>query len=157
MLKNSLKIRRLERHWSQAELAEKAGISRTAVSAIEGQRLVPSVASALAIAGALGCAVEDLFGPDKTAPIGEPAWAFPPKQTRCRYWRTSVGRHDLLFPTETSDAGLLEHDGVFADGALLPRGSGAPEETLVMACCDPAVGLLVRQLARAAGIRLLVL
>jgi len=35
--------RRLAREWSQAELAERAGISRAAVSAIEGERLSPSV------------------------------------------------------------------------------------------------------------------
>jgi molybdate-binding protein/transcriptional regulator with XRE-family HTH domain len=157
IIDNRLKARRLKRQWSQAELALKAGISRTAVSAIEGRRLVPSVAAALALAAALDCAVEDLFGPDKTAAAGEPAWAFPPPSATCRYWQALVGGRVLRYPVESSEAGLVEHDGLFAEGACRPRNPSVPDNTLVMACCDPASGLLVRELARAAGIRLLVL
>src|ERR1017187_2367538 len=36
---NPVLARRLAREWSQMELAERAGISRAAVSAIEGERL----------------------------------------------------------------------------------------------------------------------
>jgi molybdate-binding protein/transcriptional regulator with XRE-family HTH domain len=157
MLTNRLKARRLERQWSQADLAAKAGISRTAVSAIEGRRLVPSVAAALALAAALGCAVEDLFGPEKAATADEPSWAFPPLTTPCRYWLARVGDRLLRYPTEPSEAGLVEHDGLFANGCSQTRQFSAPDETLVMACCDPAAGILVRQLARDTGIRLLVI
>src|SRR4051794_29327800 len=61
-LPNRVKSHRLKRGWSQAELAHRAGISRTAVSAIEVNRLVPSVAAALSLANALDCSVEELFG-----------------------------------------------------------------------------------------------
>ncbi len=61
-LTNHVRAFRLERGWSQAELAQRSGISRTAVSAIEIQRLTPSVSAALALAAALECRVEDLFG-----------------------------------------------------------------------------------------------
>ena len=47
---NPVLARRLAREWSQAELAARAGISRAAVSAIEGERLSPAVATALAMA-----------------------------------------------------------------------------------------------------------
>ena len=154
---NRLKRRRLERQLSQADLAAKAGISRTAISAIEGSRSVPSVAAALALAAALGCSVEDLFGPEKAAPQDEPTWALPPPATRCRYWLARVGERLLRYPVEFSDAGLMEHDGLFTESGIQARELGAPDQTLVMACCDPAVGLLVRQLARVAGVRLLVL
>src|SRR5262245_8617655 len=60
-LTNRLRQRRLDRKWSQQELAERAGIARASVSAIEMGRLVPSAASALALAAALNCRVEDLF------------------------------------------------------------------------------------------------
>ena len=46
---NPVLARRLAKEWSQAELAERVGISRAAVSAIEGERLSPSVATALAL------------------------------------------------------------------------------------------------------------
>ena len=156
-LTNRLKARRLERRWSQADLAVKAGISRTAVSAIEGRRLVPSVAAALALAAALGCAVEDLFGPEKALAADELSWALPPPTMPCRYWLARVGDRVLRFPTEPSEAGLLEHDGLFTRGGAQARQLRAPDETLVMACCDPAAGILVRQLARDAGVRLLVI
>lgn len=57
-----VQTRRLARQWSQAELAERAGISRAAVSAIEGERLSPSVATALVLAAVFECSVEELFG-----------------------------------------------------------------------------------------------
>src|SRR6202030_4317371 len=56
---NRVRAYRRERNWSQADLAQRAAISRTAVSAIEINRLVPSVAAALALAAAFGCTVED--------------------------------------------------------------------------------------------------
>jgi DNA-binding XRE family transcriptional regulator len=59
---NPVLARRLARQWSQAELAQRAGISRAAVSAIEVERLSPSVATALALAAVFECSVEELFG-----------------------------------------------------------------------------------------------
>jgi DNA-binding XRE family transcriptional regulator len=44
---NRVRPYRESRGWSQAELARRAGISRAAVSAIEVNRLVPSVTAAL--------------------------------------------------------------------------------------------------------------
>src|SRR5438067_6808669 len=82
---NRVRQHRRAKGWSQAELAPRAGISRAAVSAIEIDRLVPSVAAALALADAFGCTVEDLFGP-QTAATGEPKWAWPPAQSAGRYW-----------------------------------------------------------------------
>ena len=43
--RNSVLMRRRARNWSQVQLAERVGISRAAVSAIEGERLSPSVAT----------------------------------------------------------------------------------------------------------------
>ena len=63
-LRNRVKQFRHERGWSQDYLAEKYGISRSAVSAIEIQRLVPSVNAALALAKAFECQVEELFSFD---------------------------------------------------------------------------------------------
>jgi putative molybdopterin biosynthesis protein len=62
VLHNRVRARRLERAWSQLDLAEQAGVSRTAVSAIEGNRLIPSVGAALSLARAFRCTVEELFG-----------------------------------------------------------------------------------------------
>ena len=67
MSRNPILERRLARKWSQAELAERAGIPRAAISATEGERLSPSVATALALAAVLECSVEELFGRGRPA------------------------------------------------------------------------------------------
>jgi molybdate-binding protein/transcriptional regulator with XRE-family HTH domain len=153
---NRVKIFRQQRGWSQEQLAQRAGISRAAVSAVEIQRLVPSVAAALALATALGCRVEDLFG---AAVCGdeEKNWAWPPTQEPCRFWHARVGGRLLLFPVEATVAGVIAHDGVFRNGRCHPSGAASPECTLVMASCDPAAGLLANEFARTSGFRLLVL
>src|SRR4029079_15670670 len=51
----------------------------------------------------------------------------------------------------------VAHDGVLAYGRLQSQPHQSPTETLVMACCDPAVGLLVRELAMISHVRLRVL
>jgi DNA-binding XRE family transcriptional regulator len=60
-LQNLVKVYRLQRGWSQAELARRSGISRAAVSAIEINRLVPSVVAGLSLARVFSCSVECLF------------------------------------------------------------------------------------------------
>jgi len=46
---------------TQAELAERAGITRKSINAIEAGQMVPSTILALKLARALGLTVEDLF------------------------------------------------------------------------------------------------
>jgi molybdate-binding protein/transcriptional regulator with XRE-family HTH domain len=155
-LPNRVRQHRTARGWTQAELARRAGISRAAVSAVEIERLVPSVAAALALATALGSTVEELFGPGADRP-GDPEWAWPPERTPCRYWQAEVRGRVLRFPAEATPAGVVPHDGVFANGTAVPGDSPDPRSTLVVACCDPAAGLLAAEYARASGFRLLAL
>jgi molybdate-binding protein/transcriptional regulator with XRE-family HTH domain len=152
---NRVKACRIARGWSQDELARRSGISRAGVSAIEVQRLVPSTAAALALAAALDRRVEELFLLQE--PVNEEeGWAWPPTVDPCRFWRARVGRRDLRFPVEVSPLGMIPHDG-FAEGRhLKQQGAQRAIETLVLACCDPAAGLLARSLESASGYRLLV-
>lgn len=154
-LQNCVRARRTARGWSQQELADRAGLARASVSAIEIQRLTPSTAAALALAAALDCRVEDLFEFPRRQSV-EPNWAWPPTARLCRYWQAEAGGHTWLYPYEATQLGTIEHDGVFVDGHAQLRAVAVPR-TLVMACCDPAVGLLARELARSSGIRLLAL
>src|SRR5215471_8073760 len=128
-----LKTHRLSRQWSQAELAQRAGISRAAVSAIELNRLVPSVSAALALAGVLDCSVENLFALSAADASKAASWAWPPSHDCCRFWHAKVGARTLLYPVETTAAGMVEHDGVFENGVLRTRSRFAPEQTLVLA------------------------
>ena len=152
-LKNLVRERRSARGWSQQELAQRAAIARASVSAIEMGRLVPSAAAALALAAALDCRVEDLFQLT-TAPATGPDWAWDPGGTPARYWQAEVNGREWLYPLEPTYLGTLAHDGLYDGTSLLPRVE-TPPPTLVMACCDPAVGLLATEFSRASGIRLL--
>lgn len=53
-----IKLRRIALNMTQNDLASRAGISRTEVTALEGDRHAPSVAAALAIADVLETTVE---------------------------------------------------------------------------------------------------
>lgn len=152
---NRLRVLRAVRGWSQAELAELAGISRTAVSAIEMNRLVPSVATALALASVLETTVERLFGnADHT--LQTTKWAWQPVAYPCRFWQARLGRRMLRYPIETFSFGMV-HDGICKDGQITLHQPADPNKTLVIASCDPAAGLLAVEFARATGFRLIVL
>jgi molybdate-binding protein/DNA-binding XRE family transcriptional regulator len=153
---NRVRQQRTSRGWSQADLAQRAGISRAAVSAIEIDRLVPSVVAALALAAAFDCTVEALFGGQNES-RADPTWAWPPPQTPCRYWHARVGCKYLRYPSESGSAGVVAHDGVYRDGTITPRDGADPDTTLVIGSCDPAAGLLAAEYARTTGYRLLVL
>jgi len=152
--RNRVKARRIARNWSQEELSRRSGVSRAGISAIEMERLVPSVAAALSIAQAFGCHVEDLFGTGRSTST-VPSWAWPGVRQPTRFWHAEIGGRRLLYPVEDIALGTIGADGVLRDGELHEHPQAAAEDTLVMACCDPAVGLLAAQLARSSGIRLL--
>ena len=150
-----VQTRRLARQWSQAELAERTGISRAAVSAIEGERLSPSVATALALAAVFECSVEELFGHGGISKSRGSDWAWSPRGETSRYWEAEIGHHRLLYPVEAVTLNPCPHDGIWQNG-VLHGNSPAAEQTLVMASCDPAAGLLAAEYARASGFRLLI-
>jgi putative transcriptional regulator len=62
-MKNRLRVLRAENGWSQAELAEKLGVSRQAVNAIETGKHDPSLNLAFSIADIFGQRIEELFLP----------------------------------------------------------------------------------------------
>jgi putative transcriptional regulator len=63
-VKNHLRVLRAEREWSQADLAERLGVSRQTVNAIETGRCDPSLPLAFGIARAFGKLIEEVFEPD---------------------------------------------------------------------------------------------
>jgi putative transcriptional regulator len=62
-MKNRLRVLRAERRWSQAELAERVGVSRQAINAVETGKHDPSLTLAFALAGAFDLRIEEVFDP----------------------------------------------------------------------------------------------
>lgn len=60
-MKNRLKVLRAEANLSQADLADRIGVSRQTVNSIETGRYVPSTVLALKLAAVFAKPVEDLF------------------------------------------------------------------------------------------------
>ena len=140
-LSNRVRTCRIARGWSQDDLAVRAGISRAGVSSIETSRLVPSTSAALALAAALECRVEDLFQLG-SASAEQTAWAWQPEREPCRYWRASVAGREPVYPVEPTNLGVVGHDGVCEKENFASSSLTAPSDTLVIASCDPAIGLL---------------
>ena len=65
-MKNHVRELRTAQGWSQGELAERLGVSRQTVNAIETERYDPSLPLAFVIAELFGKRIEDLFEPGKT-------------------------------------------------------------------------------------------
>jgi len=60
-VKNRLKVLRAERDWSQAHLADKLGVSRQTVNALETGRYDPSLPLAFKIARLFQMPIESIF------------------------------------------------------------------------------------------------
>ena len=61
MIENRLKVLRAERDWTQADLADRVGISRQAVISIEKYKYTPSLELAFKIADAFGVSIVQVF------------------------------------------------------------------------------------------------
>lgn len=60
-MKNRLRVLRAERSWSQQDLAERLGVSRQSVNAIETGRYDPSLPLAFTIAEVFAMPIEQIF------------------------------------------------------------------------------------------------
>jgi putative transcriptional regulator len=60
-LKNRLREARVAVGWTQAELAERVGVSRKTINTVENGVFIPSTVLALKLARALDVSVEGLF------------------------------------------------------------------------------------------------
>ena len=148
---NRVRERRIAHGLTQSDLAQRAGISRTAVTAIEGGKIVPSVATALLLATELRCTVEELFGTSSdTSESSSWAWRHPSGSSR--FWQAEVFGRVLKYPALSSPLMTPPPDNLSNESAASVAG-----ETLVLACCDPAAGLLASHFQAATGMRMIVI
>jgi putative molybdopterin biosynthesis protein len=165
-LENSLRSRRQAIGLSQQGLAQRCGLTRQAVNAIEAGQYVPNTSVALRLAKALGCTVEELFQLADQWPRLEAEWlgetpAAEMGRTRIRLAR--VGDRLLARPLTGSMAPLIAADGLTVPNPggphqSLPEGRRVAvdilidgrllENTVVVLGCDPALALLGAHLTR---------
>jgi putative transcriptional regulator len=72
-VKNSLRVLRAERDWSQAELADQLGVSRQTVNALETGKYDPSLPLAFKIARLFDRMIEEIFDPEDSIEARRPA------------------------------------------------------------------------------------
>jgi len=61
VIKNRLKVLRAERDWTQADLAQRVGVSRQAVISIEKYKYAPSLELAFKLAKAFDVEITEVF------------------------------------------------------------------------------------------------
>ena len=162
---SQVRARRLAAGLSQQGLAERCGLTRQAVSAIEGGQYIPNTAVALRLGRILGCTVEDLFRLPSEPPrieaelLGEGLDAGRP--TRVQLAR--VGERMLARPLTGPAAPRTAADGfahpVDQDLEIAKHGNRPVavdllvepeliEQTVVVLGCDPSLALLSAHLSR---------
>jgi len=60
-MKNNIKVKRAIQDFTQADLANKIGVSRQTIHAIETGKYVPSLSLALKMAVVFDCKIEDIY------------------------------------------------------------------------------------------------
>jgi molybdate-binding protein/DNA-binding XRE family transcriptional regulator len=153
-LENRLRVKRQALALSQKQLADLAGITRQAVSALEADRYSPATSVALQLARALHCRVEDLFSIKQGGEIieGELLGVLPEGNSLVRAQVTQVGHRLLVRPLV--GIGELSSLSTTADGVIigadpdknrvkvkLLKGRDTVRRKVVVGGCDPAMFL----------------
>jgi len=63
-VKNTLRVLRAEKNWSQADVATHLGVSRQTINAVETGKYDPSLPLAFGIAHLFGKRIEEIFLPE---------------------------------------------------------------------------------------------
>jgi putative transcriptional regulator len=63
-VKSRLKVLRAEKDWSQAELADRVGVARQTIVALEGGKYAPSLPLAFKLSKLFQKPVEEIFDPE---------------------------------------------------------------------------------------------
>ena len=71
-MNNRLKCLRSERNWTQADLAQYAGVSRQTINAIEKGKFDPSLPLAFRLAKLFNLQIEEIFLDDQSTVTGSP-------------------------------------------------------------------------------------
>jgi putative molybdopterin biosynthesis protein len=146
---------------SQAELAERAGVTRQAVSAIEAGQYLPNTAVALRLSRALGCVVEDLFrlrdiSQKLRARVVAASGGDAPSEAGGRVQLARVGDQVVARPLDGPAGFAAAADGIVETVANEGRSVEVsllidPEtvdHSVVVLGCDPSLALLGQHVQR---------
>ncbi len=164
-LENSVRAHRERLGLSQQQLANRAGVTRHAILAIESGRRVPSTTLALRLGRALGCGVEELFQLTPTAGVSARIASGPEGRRHAsgRGDRVALGRiggrlvaHPLAFDATVGADGVLLSAHPDQTGLVRPFGElGLLDRSVLVAGCAPLLGALAQRVhARFADARL---
>jgi molybdate-binding protein/DNA-binding XRE family transcriptional regulator len=153
-MENRLREKRQALGISQKELADLAGITRQAVSALEANHYSPATSVALQLARAMHCRVEDLFSLKSSGEVveGELIGPLPLGSVPVRAHVTQIGDRVLVRPLQ--GIGELAGLGATADGLVVESNAKKPRvkvrllkdrreirRTIVVGGCDPSMFL----------------
>jgi molybdate-binding protein/DNA-binding XRE family transcriptional regulator len=160
-LENRLRQRRQAAGISQKQLAERAGVTRQAVAAVEANQYCPATSVALLLARVLRCRVEDLFsiGGDGEVIDGELLGRLPRSHDHRRAQVTQVGSRllvraldgvgELTSLTASADGLILDADAKSARVKVrLLKDRETLRRRVVLGGCDPAMFLAAEHLRR---------
>jgi len=160
-IENHLREKRQARALSQRQLADLAGITRQAVSALEANQYSPATSVALQLARALHCRVEDLFSIKQGGEIIEGELLSPPPRGDhpVRAQVMEIGRRVLVRPLH--GLGELANLSAMADGLIvesnpdksrvsvrLLKDRDVMRRKIVVGGCDPAMFLAAEYIAK---------
>lgn len=165
-VRNQLAEVRKHRGIGAAELARRIGVSRQTIYAIEAGNYVPNTGISLRLARELEVPVEQLFSlPERSERkearriemLGEGAASAGPAVRVCRVGEKLVG-----IPARAAEAFLAHADGVFQGAVtrrrnrnlLLASSESELEGRVLVAGCDPAIGLLAHMVEKLSGAEL---
>ena len=158
---NRLREKRQALGLSQKQLADLAGITRQAVSAVESNQYSPATSVSLQLARVLHCRVEELFSIKTGGEIvdGEMLGSIPTGAGKLRAQVTQVGDRLLIRPLD--GFGELTSLSATADGLIIGPGTNknhvrlrllkdreAVRRKVVVAGCDPAMFLAAEHLRK---------
>jgi putative molybdopterin biosynthesis protein len=170
-VESEVRVRRQAAGLSQQDLAEQAGLTRQAVSAIEGGKYIPNTVVALRLGRILGCRVEELFElpeGDEEREVQVVASDPAPPDAVAGPVRAVVGYARGRWVAHPLTARRALQEGFACADAVLPgvaaAGAGGEpggtarawldierlERTALLLGCDPALGIVAGHLSRPA-------
>ena len=165
-VENRLAEIRKSRGVGAADLAQRVGVSRQTVYAIEAGTYIPNTQVALHLARELQVTVEELFSlpgesPDRGERLPSDFLSASAPRPGQPVRICQVGARRVSIPVSASPYFLPEADGVIeragrtnnrADLAVFADDDPAGRKRLVLAGCDPATGLLTGMVEKISGV-----